>query len=123
MPKALKQKQEYGIPLSRYTVFLQNCPLGHDPNGLGFFVIVAKRKGSGFEPNPPLPKVDGGSVRARKKATVWLFLEANNENNESVKPRLAQAQADDYIFGRANVRHRLKSKPHSTIFTFVACGR
>ena len=32
MPKALKQKQEYGIPLSRYTVFLQNCPLGHDPN-------------------------------------------------------------------------------------------
>ena len=36
MPKALKQKQEYGIPLSRYTVFLQNCPLGHDPNALGF---------------------------------------------------------------------------------------
>ena len=22
---------KYGIPLSRYTVFLQNCPLGHDP--------------------------------------------------------------------------------------------
>ena len=38
MPKALKQKQEYGIPLSRYTVFLQNCPLGHDPKDLGFFL-------------------------------------------------------------------------------------
>ena len=37
MPKALKQKQEYGIPLSRYTVFLQNCPLGHDPKANGFF--------------------------------------------------------------------------------------
>ena len=22
---------KYGIPLSRYTVFLQNCPLGYDP--------------------------------------------------------------------------------------------
>ena len=28
---------KYGIPLSRYTVFLQNCPLGYDPNVLGFF--------------------------------------------------------------------------------------
>ena len=37
MPKALKQKQEYGIPLSRYTVFLQNCPLGHDPKSEVFF--------------------------------------------------------------------------------------
>ena len=40
MPKALKQKQEYGIPLSRYTVFLQNCPLGHDPKDLDFFICV-----------------------------------------------------------------------------------
>ena len=39
MPKALKQKQEYGIPLSRYTVFLQNCPLGHDPKATGLFLV------------------------------------------------------------------------------------
>ena len=39
MSKALKQKQEYGIPLSRYTVFLQNCPLGHDPKDKGFFEL------------------------------------------------------------------------------------
>ena len=39
MSKALKQKQEYGIPLSRYTVFLQNCPLGHDPKASAFFVL------------------------------------------------------------------------------------
>ena len=39
MPKALKQKQEYGIPLSRYTVFLQNCPLGHDPKAIVFFQL------------------------------------------------------------------------------------
>ena len=24
------------MPLSRYTVFLQNCPLGHDPKDLDF---------------------------------------------------------------------------------------
>ena len=24
-------KAKYGIPLSKYTVFLQNCPLGYDP--------------------------------------------------------------------------------------------
>ena len=42
MPKALKQKQEYGIPLSRYTVFLQNCPLGHDPKP-SVFLAPARR--------------------------------------------------------------------------------
>ena len=29
---------KYGIPLSRYTVFLQNCPLGYDPKDLDFFI-------------------------------------------------------------------------------------
>ena len=28
---------KYGIPLSRYIVFLQNCPLEYDPNGGGLF--------------------------------------------------------------------------------------
>ena len=42
MPKALKQKQEYGIPLSRYTVFLQNCPLGHDPKWSDFSLQTHK---------------------------------------------------------------------------------
>ena len=28
---------KYGIPLSRYTVFLQNCPLGYDPKCQPFF--------------------------------------------------------------------------------------
>ena len=42
MPKALKQKQEYGIPLSRYTVFLQNCPLGHDPKGVCFLLVLLR---------------------------------------------------------------------------------
>ena len=31
--------QKYGIPLSRYTVFLQNCPLEWRPNGCSFFVV------------------------------------------------------------------------------------
>ena len=34
LEKALRlcpQTPKYGIPLSRYTVFLQNCPLGYGP--------------------------------------------------------------------------------------------
>ena len=31
---------KYGIPLSRYTVFLQNCPLGYDPNAFGSFLLT-----------------------------------------------------------------------------------
>jgi len=31
-------KAKYGISLSRYTVFLQNCPLGYDPNEAGSFL-------------------------------------------------------------------------------------
>ena len=29
---------EYGIPISRYTVFLQNCPLEHCSKDLDFFI-------------------------------------------------------------------------------------
>ena len=32
-------KAKYGIPLSRYTVFLQNCPLGYDPNESPFLLF------------------------------------------------------------------------------------
>ena len=32
------EKQEYGISLAKYIVFLQNCPLGYDPNANGFFL-------------------------------------------------------------------------------------
>ena len=28
---------KYGIPLSRYTAFLYNCPLGYDPKSWSFF--------------------------------------------------------------------------------------
>ena len=31
--------ETYGIPLSRYTVFLQNRPLGHEPNDLPFVLV------------------------------------------------------------------------------------
>ena len=31
---------KYGIPLSRYTVFLQNCPLGYDPNESHFLLFL-----------------------------------------------------------------------------------
>ena len=33
------QKKKYGIPLLKYTVFLQNCPLGYDPKSEEFFVF------------------------------------------------------------------------------------
>ena len=55
MPKALKQKQEYGIPLSRYTVFLQNCPLGHDPNWQVLFLCFPHRAVYPKKWNPVLP--------------------------------------------------------------------
>ena len=41
-------KAKYGIPLSRYTVFLQNCPLGYAPFGL--LLSFATRSCGGFEP-------------------------------------------------------------------------
>ena len=31
---------KYGITLSRYTVFLQNCPLGYDPNRKPLFFVL-----------------------------------------------------------------------------------
>ena len=36
-------KAKHGIPLSRYTVFLQNCPLAYTPYSVGFFVIAFLR--------------------------------------------------------------------------------
>ena len=33
---------KYGIPLSRYTVFLQNCPLGYDPKSVRFLELYFK---------------------------------------------------------------------------------
>ena len=38
--------QKYGIPLSRYTVFLQNCPSGDDPKRLGFCFGAPYRDGA-----------------------------------------------------------------------------
>ena len=35
---------KYGIPLSRYTVLLQNCPLGYDPKGVLLFGALASSK-------------------------------------------------------------------------------
>ena len=38
-------KAKYGIPLSRYTVFLQNCPLERlSKAGLVFFVYVGQNR-------------------------------------------------------------------------------
>ena len=37
-------KAKYGISLSRYTVFLQNCPLGYAPNGRSLFLFFAHGK-------------------------------------------------------------------------------
>ena len=34
------QTRKYGIPLSRYTVFLKNCPLGYDPKSNRFFIYI-----------------------------------------------------------------------------------
>ena len=33
---------KYGIPLLRYTVFLQNCPLGYDPKSKVFFNLLLR---------------------------------------------------------------------------------
>ena len=30
---------KYGIPLLRYTVFFENCPLGYNPNGCRFYFL------------------------------------------------------------------------------------
>ena len=34
---------KYGIPLSRYTVFMQNCPLGYDPKEWSLLFIGSAR--------------------------------------------------------------------------------
>ena len=36
----VSKNTKYGIPLSRYTVFLQNSPLGYDPKGSLFWVFM-----------------------------------------------------------------------------------
>ena len=42
------QMQKYGIPLSRYTVFLKNCPLERRSNGRIFFAVCSLYCGAYF---------------------------------------------------------------------------
>ena len=106
MPKALKQKQEYGIPLSRYSVFLQNCPLGHDPKANGFFQLnppmaeeIHLRWMKSLRDEICLSAGDGGGFSLSEAARLRFHLRRNAEDFIRAPLGFHRATHDFILFG------------------------
>ena len=89
MSKALKQKQEYGIPLSRYTVFLQNCPLGHDPKATDFtfYLDVSKKNNSEHEKEEVHNELCDGCEKLFDARTLGEDHNAGNDSEHQSRHR------------------------------------